>query len=381
MNTTINKEYFMNNIKKIGLTALAGSLVALGSAQAGEMSVTGGVNVTLKMGKAGTGTTAPGANNTSRSIGADRDVTFTGGGELDNGTTFSMSTTLADDYSVSGSTTTIATPSLGTFVFGNSTGGMSGKYEEEVPQAYEQVSDPKQTMANQVGDFLDNNYVAYQTPTFEMMGASITGHLEYSPQASDGAVGDGGVVAYSETVGSGKGAGITVAYEGLKVGFYGAERDRKVPYSVSGTGNYQHDEFNGVWYANYTMGPVSIGYSESYMDAGVTQSLTSETTTVTKAERTAGGIFTGEQMSIAFNVNDNMSISYTTSDETYDTQDDAKTAATTDDDVTEEIDALQVAYSMGGMSIKAYNMEISNPGQDDDAADQSVTEIALGFAF
>ena len=46
MNTN-NKEYFMNKFKKIGLTALAGSLVAV-SAQAGELSVSGGVNVTLK---------------------------------------------------------------------------------------------------------------------------------------------------------------------------------------------------------------------------------------------------------------------------------------------------------------------------------------------
>ena len=129
------------------------------------------------------------------------------------------------------------------------------------------------------------------------------------------------------------------------------------------------------------MGPVSIGYSETYMDAGVTQAITSETVNTAKVERTAGGLFTGEQMSIAFNVNDNMSISYTTSDETYDTQDDAATAVTTDDDVTETVDAIQVAYSMGGMSIKAYNMEVTNPAHDDNAADQSVTEIALGFAF
>ena len=69
----------MNNIKKIGLTALAGSLVALGSANSGEMSVSGGINATLKFG-AGSG-----SQNTGRSIGADRDVSFTGGGELDNG--------------------------------------------------------------------------------------------------------------------------------------------------------------------------------------------------------------------------------------------------------------------------------------------------------
>ena len=36
----------MNNIKKIGLTALAGSLVTLGSAQAGDISVSGSINAT-----------------------------------------------------------------------------------------------------------------------------------------------------------------------------------------------------------------------------------------------------------------------------------------------------------------------------------------------
>ena len=104
----------MNKFKKIGFTALAGSLVSLGSAVAGEMSVSGGINATLVFGEPKQG------NNTSRSIGVDRDVSFTGSGELDNGTTFSMSTTLADDYSVSGSTTTITTPSYGSFTMGAS---------------------------------------------------------------------------------------------------------------------------------------------------------------------------------------------------------------------------------------------------------------------
>ena len=358
----------MNNIKKIGLTALAGSLVSLGSAAAGEMSVSGAINATLKFG----------SGNTSRTIGNDRDVTFSGGGELDNGTTFSVSTTVLDNYELSASTTTISTPTMGTFTIGASTGSASYLYDEEVPVAYEQVSDVIATSANQVGNFMDNNYIGYTSPTFEFMGASITGHLSYSPQASDVGAGDGGQATFSEVYGDGQEAGVTIAYDGLKLGFYGAERDNKTPF---GTNDAINDEFNGAWYVKYTMGPVSIGYSETYMDAGVTQAITSETINTAKVERTAGGLFTGEQMSIAFNVNDNMSISYTTSEDTYDAQDDAKTAATTDDDVTEEIDALQVAYSMGGMSIKAYNMEISNPGQDDNAADQSITEIALGFAF
>ena len=155
----------MNNIKKIGLTALAGSLVTLGSAVAGEMSVSGGINTTLKFGKGG--------GNTSRSIGADRDVTFSGGGELDNGTTFSMNTLLDDSYDVSGTTTTIASPSFGTFYVGTGYGLQSGRYDEEVPQAYEQISDAKQTMANLVGNFMDGNSISYTSPTFDVMGASI----------------------------------------------------------------------------------------------------------------------------------------------------------------------------------------------------------------
>ena len=73
-----------------------------------------------------------------------------------------------------------------------------------------------------------------------------------------------------------------------------------------------------------------------------------------------------------------MSVSYTESEETYDAQ--ADTAAGVAD-VDQEIDAIQVAYSMGGMSIKAYQMDVTNPSFDEDASDSQVTEIALGLAF
>ena len=51
-------------------------------------------------------------------------------------------------------------------------------------------------MANQVGNFMDNNYIMYSAPTLELMGASISAHVAYSPQASDTAVGDGGQATY-----------------------------------------------------------------------------------------------------------------------------------------------------------------------------------------
>ena len=124
-------------------------------------------------------------------------------------------------------------------------------------------------------------------------GASITAHLGYSPQASDpaSAPGDGAQVTYSAAVGSGKEAGVTISYEGLKLGFYGAERERTVPQTVTSSGNYEHDEFNGAWYAKYTMGPVSIGYSEFYFDAGVTSGVQSANAAVTR--RSGGGLYSG----------------------------------------------------------------------------------------
>ena len=124
------------------------------------------------------------------------------------------------------------------------------------------------------------------------------------------------------------------------------------------------------------MGPVSIGYSEFYIDAGVTG--TAEATSAAKVLRTNAGIQDGHQIGIAFNVNENLSVSYTESEETYDAQ---AGKGVTVADVDQKIDAIQVAYSMGGMSIKAYQMDVTNPSFDENADDSKVTEIALGLAF
>ena len=369
MNTN-KKEYFMNKFKKIGLTALAGSLVAV-SAHAGELTVTGGVNITLK-----SGTASSTSNTSSRGIGTDKDVAFTGSGELDNGTTFSVVTATNDSQTdLTSGYISIATPSFGSFLMGNHSGAAHYKYDEEVPQAYEQVSDITALVtANKVGDFMDNNHVTYTTPSFDLGGASITLDLGYASDANDTETGDGGVPGEG-TYGSGKEAGITVAFENFKAGIYGAERENERT-AAAGVDDVR-DEFNGVWYAKYSFGPVSIGYSESYLDSGVTG--TAEATDAAKTLRTAAGYFKGQQMSIAFNVNENFSVSYTESEETYNAQSDA--GGTTVADVDMEVDAIQFAYSMGGMSIKAYQMDVTNPAFDEDADDSKVTEIALGLAF
>ena len=72
------------NIKKIGLTALAGSLVAASSAMAGSMSVAGSASV------AGAHING-GAADAVKSFSMGNQLTFSGSGELDNGLNVSLS--------------------------------------------------------------------------------------------------------------------------------------------------------------------------------------------------------------------------------------------------------------------------------------------------
>ena len=78
----------MNNFKKIGMTALAASLVST-SVFAGEMAVTGSAGINWENYSADTTAGANAAGTKSFSMG--NQLTFTGSGELDNGLTSALS--------------------------------------------------------------------------------------------------------------------------------------------------------------------------------------------------------------------------------------------------------------------------------------------------
>ena len=141
------------------------------------------------------------------------------------------------------------------------------------------------------------------------------------------------------------------------------------------------DEFNGSWFVNYNFGPVSVGYQETYFDAGLAHQGNDLTTTEAKSVGLSGGIFTGEAMSIAFNVNDNLSISYSETEDTYDAQANTTTGGDGVDDVTSKTESIQVAYTMGSMSINAYSTERTHNNYDSDVDKINVNEIAIGLAF
>ena len=87
----------MNNYKKIGLTALAASLVSV-SAHAGAVTVAGGASIGVE-GFSGE------AQNAGKAYTMGNQLTFAGSGELDNGLTVSISFVLdqGDDSSTASS--------------------------------------------------------------------------------------------------------------------------------------------------------------------------------------------------------------------------------------------------------------------------------------
>jgi outer membrane protein OmpU len=354
----------MNTFKKIGLTALGTTLVA-SSAYAGELSVSGDAGYTWSSESVGVTSTD--------GVGYNHDVSFSGSGELDNGWTVATGLTITEDSSLSSSNVKLTMGSIGSIQVGNGTGGTGASFDGVTPYAYEENHDGMKTstVIDNMGAGLGNGGIDYYSPAMDIMGASVDFMLNYTPEASGTAVGEGGVSTAHATYASGQAAGVNVAYGGIKVGAYVAE----ISSDAGTSGSRDEDRLDATWYAKYTAGPVSIGYQIAYLDEGLTGAAATASTSA-KTIGTANGQFDSEMMSIAFNVNDSFSVSWSELTETYDEQD-MGTVADADMDST----SIQFAYTMGSMSIKGYQTDTDNPGWDTDAKSDEVTEIAVNFAF
>ena len=77
----------MNKVTKLGVSALCGSLAAISAANAGDLSVTGGVDMSwISLDDTTTG----------NPIGMGSNLTFSGSGELDNGWGVALSVAMAN---------------------------------------------------------------------------------------------------------------------------------------------------------------------------------------------------------------------------------------------------------------------------------------------
>jgi outer membrane protein OmpU len=128
----------MKNIRKIGLSALAGSLAMFSAAQA-EMSISGSAEMTYTS-KEGTGG-ASSASQTGNPFGMEHAINFTGSGEMDNGFTYSVKTNIAGQDMANDSTIlTMDMGAIGSIGFDQAVGAYGiASLENNVPTAYEEA--------------------------------------------------------------------------------------------------------------------------------------------------------------------------------------------------------------------------------------------------
>ena len=248
----------MNKFKKIGLSALAGSLVAM-SASAYEITMSGGASVAA--------TTAD--DNAKTGYYMNDSITFTVSGETDGGLSITTSLELDGGANASSSfdnrSISIASEDMGTLTFSGHGGDtvMSG-WDDMMPTAYEEVfaltknrSDAATgagnlTIAGQSGD----NTWRYDSPS--VSGAQFS--VAYL--SSDTGTAAGRISSYSDM-------GIKIspeAVEGLTVGYATGEYD----YNASTLG-LDHS----TMFATYAYGSVTVGYQQSDVD-GPTAATTDE---------------------------------------------------------------------------------------------------------
>jgi len=327
------------NIKKIGLTALAGSMVAL-SAVAGELTVTGSMNITHSSYSGNQD-----VSDVASGIGIENSVFATGSVELDSGYVVSLT------QGINNSTSTYLSVDMGdlgslSYVQTDAAGGLEA-LDDMMPTAYEEVSDGLDgTVAGTVADpntykiakFAHTSGFAYSNT----VGGATVG-LTYSDGGSTAAVGDGGIDTAAST-NSSTSVGVTypVADTGLTVfggvGTMGQADGKEIDSEIIG--------------AKYAFGPVSVGYQVNTNDDSDAAVKDLET----------------EMASIAFNINENMAISYGIQD--------------TDNGsgVDQEATGISASYTMGALSLKAYKNEVDNLNHASGDTSEK-TEISLSVAF
>ena len=220
----------MKNITKLGLTALAGSLVA-SAAFAGEMSVSGSAKIT----HASADEDEVQGNSFSNSKG----LSFSGSGELDNGYTVSTTYSMSDS-AFSSSQVTIDMGDMGTVgLWNNANGAGINKYSDMMPTAGEQVWDDSDADDNGVPLHDNDNMLGYNG-TFGNIGVSLAYVNGGAGGAGGGASDSSWVVTYSGGI------------DGLEVG--------------AGQGENGTTTDLQTIYAKYTMGSVTVGYQMSEID-------------------------------------------------------------------------------------------------------------------
>jgi hypothetical protein len=346
----------MNKLTKVGLSALCGSLASV-AANAGTMEVLGGATATY---------TSNSKQVTGNPIGMNSALTFKGSGELDNGTAFTLTVTGADQMGYTSGNINIVTPSLGSFKISSRTGGTGlGGYDDKMPTAWEESWGHGMTSGFDFQKGVSSAMnVIWTSPSFmgtKLIAAVAPGgnKAAFSNDKSVGGANTHLQGGYDLVLDMNPSFG-TDFLSGLNVWVGGSETEREGKVSTMNIGN--HQEVNVGF--TYAYGPVTVGLQRMAEFTG---------------EQTGGNVDFYKNMAygISFNVSDNLSISYGE----FESQKNL-VSSVANKSVTGETSSFQIAYTMGGMSLKFAESEVTNASYSTASSnDHDGRTIALSLAF
>ncbi len=323
----------MNNLKKIGLTALAASLVSV-SANAGEMTISGAASMNVG-GYSGEG------HDGGATFSMGNQFTVSGGGELDNGMTVSLSFQLDnkasnntngpfDDHSVTVSSDAMGSLTLNGHGGGSATSAMDATAAGNVWDTFDGIG--LATGVTHTNSAPGNNSLNYTMPTI-MDGVAVA--LSYKPQQS------------GNTIDSGTGYAVTyTGVEGLTLVYSNSD-------IVGTTSALSGDQT--AWKVSYAYGPVTATATQSEYDV----------TTTTSDQDVSS-------MAVSYTISDEMSVTYGT--ETIE--------STSSGDIDAEYDVIKGSYTSGGMTVTAQRKTAENIDHSTNAnADLEYWGLGLAFAF
>ena len=312
----------MNKFKKIGLTALAGSLVAT-SAFAGSLSATGAASIGVS------NITGSADTSTGKDWSMANSVILAGSGELDNGMTVSMSFELDsgvdtgtgtgpfDNHSV-----TVSSDAMGTLVFSGH-GGSSAQGAMDTTAS---------------GDIWD------QTLGITGITAAASGDdsLHYTlPEVMEG-------LAISASMSPGRAAQETHTSYGL---VYTGYDGLTLKYGTGDSGTPTAEIESTTMMASYALGSFTVAVSQ------------------TEADKTGAANRQVDSFQIAYTVSDDLSVTY--GNDTFDL---------TGDSTDEEVEAIGVSYTSGGMTISANQYEAKG-ASNTAGAKTDKWSLSASFAF
>jgi len=339
----------MNKLAKIGASALCGSLAVMASAQAGEMSVTGGATATWSKGNYTTN---------GNPIGMNSGMTFTGNGELDNGATFTLTVTHADKAAYSSANIVMTVPGLGTIGIDQGAGGSGlDRIDDMMPTAWEE------TNGTSVGTGLQTVSGVGGSSNIEwgldsgMLPDGMSLHIAHAPRTGGTAAND---KATGGTDGAGAGWDLVVQHAGLADGLniFGGYSTISQAKDTGATGSERDRDQLAVG-ATYAVSGFTVGYQWSKDNV----------------QASAGtNYYENDAYGVSFNVNDELSISIGV----HNSERNHVNGTTTSNDAT----SLQAAYSVGGASLKLARTDVDNASYSTAVAnDKDGYTVALTLAF